>query len=54
MGICQIIMLALFFMSFGMSIVLHGKPKTGYYNFGVEFVGWAVQLSLLYFGGFFS
>ena len=54
MGICQIIMLALFFISLGVSITQHGQPKTGYHRFGVEFVAWAIQLSLLYFGGYFS
>lgn len=54
MGVCQIIILALYFMSFGMSIVQHGKPREGRHHFGIEFVGLVIQLSLLYFGGFFS
>lgn len=54
MGICQIIMIFLFGASFMISLTYHGKPKTGYHNFGIEFVSWAIQLSLLYFGGFFS
>lgn len=54
MGICQILMLAIFFMSLGISIAKHGEPRRGYHNFWIEFIAWAIQLSLLYFGGFFS
>ena len=54
MGICQIIYLVLTFMSLGITLALNDTPKTGKHNFGVSLVSASLQLSLLYFGGFFK
>lgn len=54
MGICQIIYLVLICMALGMSLVNHGKPKTGTNNFWISLLSAAIQIGLLYGGGFFS
>lgn len=53
-GIPQAIMLAIVCMNLGMSLALHGQEKQGEYNFWVTLIGMALELSLLYAGGFFG
>ena len=54
MGIWQIIVIVLYALSLGMHLALHGKPKTGTYNFGSALVSFGILFFALYKGGFFS
>jgi hypothetical protein len=53
LGIPQIIYLSLVGFGLTMSIVNHGKPRSNE-NAMTTFIGGAVSLTLLYFGGFFK
>jgi len=50
----QVIYLATVFFALGISIAEHGKPKEGKNNSLGFFIGLLIQLSLLYWGGFFD
>ena len=54
MGFCQILMLCIFAMSLGLNLAKHGEPRTGKYSFWVSLISSAIELSVLYFGGFFG
>lgn len=54
MGIWQIIYLAMMMLSLGVSLAEHGKPKEGRHSFWISFISLAIQITILYFGGFFS
>lgn len=54
MGIPQILMIILFSMSIGMSAVEHGKPKTGNNSVWSSVIGVAIEVALLWWGGFFG
>lgn len=54
MNIWQIIVIALYMLSLGMYLALHGKPKAGTYNFGSAVVAFGIMFFALYKGGFFS
>lgn len=54
MGICQIIYLAIIIFGLGIVLAKHGQPKDEKYNFWIQLLGVAIDLSLLYFGGFFK
>lgn len=54
MSIPAIIMIVLFALSLGSNLVMHGKPKEGNYNFGIALVSCAIQVGLLWWGGFFN
>jgi hypothetical protein len=49
----QIIIIALYAMALLLNSHLHGKERTGKYNFWTTLVGTIMQLSILYWGGFF-
>lgn len=53
MGIPQILMIVIIAMGLGISMVEHGTPKTGKNNFFVSLIAYAIEIALLYFGGFF-
>jgi len=54
MGWPQVTIIALFALSLGVSLALHGKPRTGNHSFGVALISAALTLVPLYFGGFFA
>lgn len=49
-----IIYLCLIFVGLLVGANEHGKPKTGEHNFWFTFIGAAISVGLLYWGGFFS
>lgn len=53
MGIPQILMIVIIAMGLGISMVEHGKPKTGKNNFFTSLIASVIEIALLYFGGFF-
>lgn len=53
-GFCQIALTALYLLSLGMHLAKHGEPKTGKYSFWMALVASAIELTLLYFGGFYG
>lgn len=50
----QIILLALYFMSFGMTLSEHGKEETKKSNIWTTALSLILQLLLLWWGGFFD
>lgn len=53
MGIPQIIILCLVGINLLLTVHLHGKPREGNNNFWVAGFGAALEIGLLYWGGFF-
>lgn len=54
MGIPQIIMIVLFAMGLGITLIKNGEPRTDNYSFGMSFVATVIQVALLWWGGFFE
>ena len=54
MGISQITILVLLGLNLLIGANMHGKPKTGNYDFGVTFLSAAIYLAILITGGFFG
>jgi len=54
MGWPQVTIIAVYALSLGICLAMHGKPRTGNYNVGHAVIGSALVLVPLYFGGFFS
>jgi hypothetical protein len=54
MGISQIIMVVLLGLNLLFGAHLHGKEKTGNYNFWVTVISVALYMSILVTGGFFE
>lgn len=54
MGICQIIFTVWMAMGVGINLAKHGQPQTGRYNFVIALVSAALEVLLLYFGGFYG
>lgn len=54
MGFCQYAIIILYSISLGTHIAKHGEPKTGTYNVWSAIIALAIEMSLLYFGGFFK
>jgi hypothetical protein len=50
----QITLFALLMMALGISMKEHGNPKSGAYNAWITFFAVALELFILYSGGFFS
>lgn len=50
----QIILLVLMLWGTGMSLAKDGQPRTGKYNFVCALISDAINISLLYWGGFFG
>lgn len=54
MGVPQILVIVLMAMSLGISLIKHGECRTGKYNFFVDLFAVAIEVAILYCGGFFS
>ena len=50
----SIVILAMLFLSLGISLSEHGKPKTGNNNFWVSLIANSITIAILYWGGFFN
>lgn len=50
----QIVWIGLVCLGVGVSLAKDGEPKTGNHNFVADCAGYALGLTLLYFGGFFG
>ena len=51
--VAAIILLCLYAMSLAIVLVKHGEPQKPY-NFWSQFIALVIQLTLLYFSGFFN
>lgn len=54
MGIYEIIFLAWLFLSVGISLAKDGEPREGNHSFWIALLSAALQIFLLYKGGFFK
>lgn len=54
MGIPQIIIIALYAMSLGIAWSKHGSPKSGTENAWTSVIALIINMSILYWGGFFN
>ena len=54
MSTAAIVLLVLTAISGGITLEQHGKPKTGSYSLWSWLFGAALQIGILYWGGFFS
>ena len=54
MGIPQIAMIALYMISLGVSLSEHGKKTIKTENFLTSLISVSIQLTLLWWGGFFG
>lgn len=54
MKVPQIIIIVLFAFSLGSHLMAHGQPKTGKYNFWTAFLSAAIEIAVLWWGGFFG
>lgn len=54
MGAPQIIYIIAFVIDLVTTAVVHGRPKEGKYNFIATLLGWAINIAILRWGGFFS
>ena len=54
MKIAKILLITLYAISLLISANEHGKPKTGRNSFWTALVGMAIQMGLLWWGGFFG
>lgn len=50
----QITIFAFLMIALGISMKEHGNPKTGFYNAWITLFAVALELFILYSGGFFS
>lgn len=53
MGAAQIIMIVLFAIGLGVAIAKQGQPK-GNYSIGENIIGIAINVALLWWGGFWG
>lgn len=54
MGICEIIVTALYMMSLGLYLAKDGEPKEGKYSFWEALISTIIMFVLLWKGGFYS
>ena len=54
MSLPAIIYLGFVVLGLGASMVQHGRPKEGNHNFWHAFIGGAIAVSILAWGGFFN
>ena len=54
MGLPQIIMIGLCFANLAIYAVKHGEKREGEYNFWVGLISTAIEIFILYKGGFFK
>ncbi len=52
--IAAIIFLMLYGMDIGIYLIKHGEPKEGRYNIWHELIALSINITLLYFAGFFN
>lgn len=52
--LASLIYLVLVFASFMLTVAKNGKPQEGKHSVGTHFLGIAIAVSLLYWGGFFD
>lgn len=50
----QIIIIVWFALALGVALATHGKLKEGKNNVGYSIISAAIEIGLLYWGGFFS
>lgn len=54
MGWPQVTFIALMALSVGVTLALHGKPRTGNHNVVAALIGAGITTGIVYAGGFFS
>jgi len=54
MGFPQILMIGIACLACGLSLGKHGEPIRSEHNFPLTVFVWAIELGILYWGGFFS
>lgn len=54
MGIPQIIMIIVIGLNLGINLAKNGEPRDGDYSFGIALIGAAIEVGILYWGGFFQ
>ena len=54
MSTAAIVLIVLMAISAGINIEQHGKPKTGNHSIWIWLVSVALEIGLLYWGGFFG
>lgn len=54
MGWPQVVYIGLMALSIGITLALHGQPRTGKHNVGYAVIGAAISLGVVYWGGFFT
>ena len=54
MGIWQIIMIIILAMNLGISLVKHGETEIKKYNFWTTLIATAINVGILWAGGFFG
>ena len=50
----QLISIGLMTLGLGAAMAKHGEPKTSNYNVGVQIVSTVINITILYFGGFWD
>lgn len=50
----QVILIAIYALSIGVNMALHGEPKTGRHSVWGSLIGTALVFSILYTGGFWD
>lgn len=53
MGIWQIVMIVLYAMNLGISLIKHGETEIKKYNFWVTLISTVISVGILWAGGFF-
>ena len=54
MGTAQTIFMLVYAISFGMNLMKHGEPKTGYHSIWESIISTIIVFTLLIWGGFFK
>lgn len=54
MGFSQCALITLYAFSLGINLYLHGKERTGKYNFWSTLLSFLIIMVLLFMGGFFG
>lgn len=50
----QILMIVMFAANLGIYMVKHGEPREDKYNFWIALIGGAIEMYILYSGGFWE
>jgi hypothetical protein len=54
MGMPQILVIAHWVIEIVGCAILHGRPKSGSYNFLASFICVVIEIAVLWYGGFFG